>query len=155
MWSAINSLASRPINVVTENTLMNHSSDQSQNISVGRDMNLSGSTLNLGEISGAVTNTINQLQSSPETTQLADLLSQLQAAIETETQLSDDDKALALEQTGKLAEAAKTPGSEAAKKPAKLAVGFLKGLVATLPATATLAEACSKLLPLIIPLLGL
>lgn len=131
--------------------------DQSQNINIGRDMNLSGSTLNLGEISGSVTNTINQLQTTenPETIQLANLLKQLQAAIETEPQLNEDDKALALEQTGKLAEAAKTPGDEAAKKPAKLAVGFLKGLVSTLPDTAKLAEACSKLLPLITSLIGL
>jgi uncharacterized protein YjbI with pentapeptide repeats len=154
MWSAINSLASRPINVVTENTLMNNSSDQSQNVSVGRDMNLSGSTLNLGKISGSVTNSISQLQTAnPEATQLAELLKQLQAAIETEPALSDDDKALALEQTAKLA-AAGNSSAETAKKPAKLAVGFLRGLVGALPDTAKLAEACTKLLPMITSLLG-
>ena len=135
---------------------MNDNIDQSQNISVGRDMNLSSSTLNLGEISGSVTNTINQLQTaSPEAAQLADLLKQLQAAIEAEPALSDDDKALALEQTAKLAEAGKTRADETTKKPAKLAVGFLKGLVGALPDTTKLVEACAKLLPLITGLLGL
>lgn len=112
---------------------------------------------NLGEISGSVSNTINQLQtaSNPETAQLADLLKQLQAAIEAETQLDSDDKAMALEQTGKLAEAAQKPGDESTKKPAKLAVGFLKGLATSLPDAAKLAEACTKLLPIITTLLGL
>ncbi len=130
--------------------------EQNQSINVGRDMNLSGSTLNLGEISGNVSNTINQLQSEhPEAAQLADLLKQLQQAIETEPELSEDDKALALEQTGTLAEAAKNPADETTKKTAKLALGFLKGVVGALPDTAKLAEACAKLLPLITKLLGI
>ena len=155
----VNQLAGRPINVevnaTAESKSMNDSKDQSQNISVGRDMNLSGSTLNLGEISGGVTNSINQLSANPEAAQLADLLKQLQAAIEAEPALSNDDKALALEQTAKLAEAAKTPADEITKKPAKLAVGFLKGLVGALPDTTKLVEACAKLLPIITTLLGL
>jgi SPFH domain / Band 7 family len=112
---------------------------------------------NFGEISGSVTNTINQLQTStsPETAQLADLLKQLQTAIEAETNLDSDEKAMALEQTGKLAEAAQNLGDDSTKKPAKLAIGFLKGLTTSLPAAATLAEACSKLLPMITALLGL
>ncbi|NJO50387.1 MAG: hypothetical protein HC840_14190 [Leptolyngbyaceae cyanobacterium RM2_2_4] len=40
---------------------MQETHDSSQNINVGRDLTLTGSTLNLGEISGSVTNTINQL----------------------------------------------------------------------------------------------
>ena len=149
-------LASRPINVETKNTLMSNSSDQSQNVNAGRDINLSGSTLNLGEISGSVTNSISQLQTAnPEAAQLAELLKQLQTAIEAEPALSDDDKALALEQTEKLAEAGKTPSDETTKKPAKLAVGFLKGLVGALPDTTKLVEACAKLLPIITGLLGL
>lgn len=133
------------------------SDSKGQNISVGRDMSLSGSTLNLGEISGNVTNTISQLQANrPEAAQLADLLKQLQTAIETETDanLTDTDKAEALEQVSTLAKAGENP-TDTTKKSANTAVKILRGTIAALPDTAKLAEACSKLLPAIVSLLGL
>ncbi|MFB2981880.1 pentapeptide repeat-containing protein [Microseira sp. BLCC-F43] len=115
-------LASRPINVnneaiaSSESKSMNESTDQSRKIeigSVGRDFNASGQAFNLGEmdISGTVTNTINQLPESPEPDQpgIKELLTELQAAIEAETNLSDEDKAEALEQVKALAEAGKNP----------------------------------------------
>jgi uncharacterized protein YjbI with pentapeptide repeats len=158
---AMQQVSQRPtveVKAIAGSHSMNNSNDQSQNISVGRDMNLSGSTLNLGEISGSVTNTISQLQaSSPEAAQLADLLKQLQTAIETETDqsLTDDDKAEALEQLNTLAKAVKNPPTDITKKSANTAIKILRGTIAALPDTAKLAEACSKLLPAVVSLLGL
>jgi hypothetical protein len=141
---------------------MNESTDQSRKIeigSVGRDFNASGQAFNLGEmdISGTVTNTINQLPESPEPDQpgIKELLTELQPAIEAETNLSDEDKAEALEQVKALAEAGKNPQEASTQKSAKTAMKILKGTVASLPSVATLAEACTKLLPLIAKFLGL
>ena len=80
-------------------------SEKSINFTAG---NISGSVVNLGEINGNVTNTINQLSDSqsPNTSELADLLTQLQSAINSEDSgLDDKDKAKALkhiESIGKL-----------------------------------------------------
>jgi ATP-dependent Clp protease ATP-binding subunit ClpA len=69
---------------------------------------ISGSVVNLGEINGNVTNTINQLNDSqsPNKSELADLLTQLQSAVNSEDSgLDDKDKAKALkhiESIGKL-----------------------------------------------------
>lgn len=136
---------------------MQDNTNSSRNINVGRDLNISGSTLNLGEISGNVSNTINQLQTAPTpaAAELADLLKQLQETIEAEPTLPPDDKAEALEQVATLAKAGQNPQDGTLKKLANTAVKVLKGTVAALPATATLVEACAKLLPLITPLLGI
>lgn len=166
MDKIITLLASRSINVEVNNRAeskaMNESSDQSRKIeigSVGRDFNASGQPLNLGsiDISGTVTNTIGQLQESnaSEASQLADLLKQLQVAIEKDENLNEEDKSTALEQVKVLAEAGQKPKEGAMQKAAKSAITMLRGTVTVLPATATLAEACSKLLPLITKLFGL
>ncbi|RAM50841.1 MAG: hypothetical protein C6Y22_15195 [Hapalosiphonaceae cyanobacterium JJU2] len=159
-------LANKPINVQVDNKLenknMTNSNDVSRKIeigSVGRDFNASGQALNLGEIdiSGEVTNTINQLPESPEPEKpgIKNLLTQLQEAIEADNNLSEEDKAEALEQVKTLAEAGQNPQEAVKQKTGKTAITMLKGLVSGLPATATLVEACSKLLPLISKLLGL
>jgi hypothetical protein len=131
------------------------SDSSSKNINVGRDA--TGSTLNIGEISGIVTNTINQLPASPQSDQpgIKELLTELQTAIEAETDLSDDDKAEALEQVKTLAEVGKNPQDSTLQKAGKTAMKILKGTLAGLPTTATLLEACSKLLPMIAKLLPL
>jgi len=119
-----------------------------------RDINQS--TLN-SDISGTVTNSINQLPTSPQSDQpgLKELLTELQTAIEAETDLSDDDKAEALEQVKTLAEVGKNPQESTMQKAGKTAMKILKGTIAGLPTTATLLEACSKLLPMIAKLLPL
>ncbi|MGH2414460.1 MAG: pentapeptide repeat-containing protein, partial [Microcystaceae cyanobacterium] len=166
MKEIISLLASKPINVQVDNKLenknMTNSNDASRKIdigSVGGDFNASGQALNFGEIdiSGVVTNTINQLPESPEPEKpgIKELLTQLQEAIETETDLSQEDKAEALEQVKALAEAGKNPQEGAMQKAAKTAMKILKGTVAGLPSAATLVEACGKLLPLISKFLGL
>lgn len=131
--------------------------EQNRNINVGRDLTISGSTLNLGEISGNVSNTIDQLQNTPTpaAAELADLLKQLQETIEADPDLPPDDKAEALEQVGTLAKAGQTPQDGTLKKLANTAVKILKGTVSALPDTAKLVESCAKLLPLITTLLGI
>ena len=161
MKEIVSVLANKPVNVEinnrAESKAMNESTDQSRKIdigSVGGDFNASGEALNLGsiDISGTVTNTIGQLQESnaSEASQLADLLKQLQVAIEKEENLNEEDKSTALEQVKVLAEAGQKPKESAMQKAAKSAITMLRGTVTALPATASLAEACSKLLPLLI-----
>ena len=162
MMEIVKLQASKPINVtnISESKAMQGSSDQSRKIEIGNvggDFNASGAALNLGDISGAVTNTINQLPRSSEPDQpgVKELLTQLQEAIATESTLNDDDKAEALEQVQALAEAGQTPNDEGRKKLAKRATRILKAVVDELPTAAKLAESCSKLLPAIASLLSL
>ena len=131
-------------------------SDSSKNIPVGGNFRagLAGrdtiwSTWNIGEISGTVTNSINQLPASPQSDKpgIKELLTELQIAIEAETDLSDDDKAEALEQVKTLAEVGKNPQESTMQKAGKTAMKILKGIIASLPSGTTLVEACSKLLP--------
>ncbi|MDJ0704824.1 MAG: hypothetical protein QNJ46_16190, partial [Leptolyngbyaceae cyanobacterium MO_188.B28] len=102
----------------------------------------------LGDISGIVANTINQLPVSPDPSHpgARELLSQLQGLIESEEALSEDDKALALEQVNVLAEAAQKPEEGALKRAAKTSMLVLKGLVAGLPDVTEFASAVRDLL---------
>ncbi len=111
----------------------------------------------LGAISGNVTNTINQLPESSEPDQpgIKELLTELQAAIEADTNLSDDDKAEALEQVKAIAEAGQKPEDGAMQKMAKSALKLLKGTIVDLPTTVQLVEVCGKVLPTIAKLFGL
>lgn len=119
--------------------------------------NVVGSTINLGEISGAVSNVVNQLPDSSDLGQpsVKELLTQLQQAIEGETELSPEDKADLLEQIKTFAEAKQMSKPEEkeglVRKARKIFEATLKGL----PDTAKLVEACSKLLPMILQALGL
>jgi uncharacterized protein YjbI with pentapeptide repeats len=113
--------------------------------------------MNLGEISGSVSNSLNQLPESPEPDKpgIKELLAQLQAAIEAESNLDEEDKAEALEQVKTLAEAGKNPQEKGNQKMAKRATTMLKGIIVGLPTAATLFEAWNKLQPLITKLFGL
>jgi uncharacterized protein YjbI with pentapeptide repeats len=121
----------------------------------GENQTLTG--VAIGAISGSVTNTINQLPTSPDPDNpgIKELLAQLQAAIETESELPDEDKAEALEQVKALAEAGQKPEDNVLQKAAKTSMKILKGTIASLPDTAKLAESCVKLLPVIASLLAL
>ena len=98
---------------------------------------------------------LNYLPASPQSDQpgIKELLTELQSAIEAETDLSDDDKAEALEQVKALAEVGQNPQESTMQKAGKTAMKILKGTIASLPSAATLVEACSKLLPAIASLL--
>jgi uncharacterized protein YjbI with pentapeptide repeats len=130
--------------------------DSSQNINVGRDLTLTGSTLNLGEISGSVTNTISQLPDGGDGDRptLKDLLTQLQGAIETDADLLDPDKADLLEQVQNLAAAQQAEGPDQKAGLARRAKKMFEATLQGLPDTAKIVEACSKLLPMILQVLG-
>jgi uncharacterized protein YjbI with pentapeptide repeats len=159
MWEAINSLAKRPINVQVsaESKSMNDSIDKSQNVKI--DGNVTGSTINLGNISGNVINTINQLPDTthPNQPNLKELLTQLQAAIEGEKDpsLSDGDKTDLLEEVKNLAEAKQTEEPTQKEGLARKAKKIFDATLTTLPATATLVKASNELLPVILKVLGL
>ena len=103
------------------------------------------------EIRGTVAESINQLPVSHDFTQpsIKELLSQLNQAISSSSDLNDDDKTEALEQLITLAEARKNPSDEAMKKKVKTAVKILQGTVYSLSDATNLAKVCSKLLPLV------
>jgi uncharacterized protein YjbI with pentapeptide repeats len=168
MKEIIGLLASRPVinevNVTAESKAMNESTDASRKIQigdVGGDFKPIGSQFSSDnvtvDISGTVAETINQLPTSPEPDKpgIKELLTQLQTAIEADTNLSEEDKAEALEQLKALAEAGKNPQEGAMQKTAKTAMKILKGTIISLPSAASLVEACNKLLPAIASLLGL
>ncbi|MBD2278072.1 hypothetical protein [Aphanizomenon flos-aquae] len=130
--------------------------------SVGRDA--SGNLFNSqntgvvagGDISGTVNNSINQLQTSKstESLQIAEALKKLLALIETEPNLSSDDKELALEQVAVLADEGQNPKKDSKFKPVKTAIAALKGIASALPPAAELAKEAHHLLPLIKELFG-
>ncbi|MBN3941722.1 MAG: pentapeptide repeat-containing protein [Nostoc sp.] len=124
-------------------------------ITVGGD--ITGSTINLGEISGSVSNVLNQLPSSPDPTEpgIKELLIQLQQAVDEDTDLAPEDKADLLEHVKALAEAGQTPDQEKKKGLVRKARINFDGILKSLPSTANIIESCSKLLPLIIKALGL
>jgi hypothetical protein len=115
---------------------------------VGKDMTgVAG-----GNISGPVTISIGELAKSntPEAPKIADLLKQLQTAIESEANLSDKDKTKALKQIQVLAEAGKNPQDEEKKGLAETAVDILKGvLLMEIPSLSGTVEVFKELLPLI------
>ncbi|MTJ23451.1 hypothetical protein FJR06_19865 [Dolichospermum sp. UHCC 0352] len=154
------SLANKPINVQIDNKVENENmtKDSSRKIEIGNiggDFNASGQALNLGEISGTVINTINELATAPEPDKpgIKELLTQLKTAIETDTDLTAKDKEKALKQVKSLAEAAQNPQEK--QDLADTAITMLKGTIANLPTAAKLVEECGKLLPLIAGFLGL
>lgn len=131
------------------------------NINTGDNASISGLSsgdgiVNLGTISGNVTNAINQLPDSPESPQanLKTLLAQLQQVIETDSDLPDPDKADLLEQVQSLAEVKQIEKPAKREGIARKAVKIFDATLKSLPDTAKIVDACSKLLPLILKALG-
>ncbi|MDB9526814.1 pentapeptide repeat-containing protein [Oscillatoria sp. CS-180] len=121
----------------------------------GRDANITSSTVNLGKISGQVSNQISQIpESAPNSEQpdLRELLTQLQAAAEADTELSDDEKAEALGEVAKLAKAGTNPQENAMQRMAKRATVTLKSITEPLTEASKLATTCKTLLPIILTL---
>jgi hypothetical protein len=81
-------------------------------------------------------------------------LTELHKAIEEDTQLKPEDKADLLEQVEALAVATKTSDPDKKESLVRQAKKIFKATLDGLPDTAKLAEACSKLLPIILGLLG-
>lgn len=140
---------------------VNNSSDHFQNINVGRDVNLSGSTLNLGEINGVVTNSINQIPTSePKNSQLKELLVEVRDILNNtdDMVLPPEDKVDALDQVKVLAEAAQLPEQEKRTVGGR-AIRFLQRIVdaipTSLPIATSLVTEMNKLIPQIATLLGI
>jgi uncharacterized protein YjbI with pentapeptide repeats len=137
-------------NTMTEQNNQAISAGSGSNINTG---NQTGNTIafNLGTISGNLTLTLTQLQSSnqPPSIALADHLTQLKTAIESDTALPDTDKAETLQKVDDLAKAGTAPEDIRRHGAAKSAIDFLKGTITALPKATAFAEACHKLLPLI------
>jgi uncharacterized protein YjbI with pentapeptide repeats len=154
MQEVVKLLASRPVTVDVKPTLEKkivQGDDYSRSISVGGNLNASGSTINLGEISGQVSNQINQLpDAAPDQPNLKDLLTQLQAAVEADTELSEVEKKEALGEVAKLAEAGSQPKEGTMQRMAKRATAALKSITEPLSDASKLATACKTLLPLIL-----
>jgi len=119
----------------------------------GETLSMTGA---IGEVSGNVTNTISQLPDAPEPDKpgIKELLTELQAAIEADPNLSEEDKTDALEQVQALAEAGQKPEDGAMQKLAKRAIKFLKGTIADLPSTVDLVKTCTNLFPIITEFFG-
>jgi len=139
--------------VMTENRGIHINAGDNANIS---DLVSGDGVINLGTISGNVTNAINQLPDSSQSEQLnlKTLLTQLQEAIQTDTDLPNPDKSDLLEQVQALAEAKQTDESPKREGITRKAMKMFNATLKSLPETAKLAEACSKLLPLILKALG-
>ena len=136
-----------------------NSSDNSIHIKTGDNAAITGLSSGDGVliISGNVTQAINKLPDSPSKSDQPNikvLLTQLQQAIQGDTDLSDPDKSDLLEQVQALAEAKQT--EEPAKREGLMrkAMKMFDATLKSLPETAKIVEACSKLLPLILTSLG-
>nr|WP_290228379.1 pentapeptide repeat-containing protein [Trichocoleus desertorum] len=152
MWTVINSLAARPIQVhakaiakVTNDSIISELSG------------LVSGVVNLGDISGQVTNTINQLtvSSQPDEPSIKELLEQLHWAIVSSEELMLGDKAEALEQVKALAEAAKDPAEAAKKNVAKSAIRWFKGMLTELAEPSAIVQISEHVLPQIARVFGL
>ncbi|NEQ09489.1 MAG: GTPase, partial [Moorea sp. SIO4E2] len=134
--------------------------DQSRNTNISGSGNISGNAkvtntgagaFSLGDISGTVANTINQLPSfdaEPDKKQLKELLSQLQSVV-IEEELDEDDKEEALEQIKAIASALTNSEDGAVKKVVKKAMTMLKGIATNLPRGAAMITIIEKLPALI------
>ena len=151
-------LANRTLTLNNKNELMNQPSDQRQQISVGRDFTIdaTNSVVNLRDIIGQVTNTINQIPPSSESekSEIKELLTKLQTAVD-DPQLSEEEKKEVLEQIQSLAEAAQDPKNETMQKKAKKAVGFLKVISEGLDPATKVVTTIKSIIPAILAFFGL
>jgi hypothetical protein len=110
--------------------------------------NING-VINLGTISGNLTNSISQLRESntSNSEQLADLLMQLKTYIEAENALTPEDQEEALEQVNTLADAGQNPQDGTMQKAVKKATRMLRGLKDGLPPTVALVKGLNQLIP--------
>lgn len=162
MQEVVKLLAARPINVDVKAFAASRAmqgNDQSQNFNVQGNFSIEAhhSVVSLRDISGQVSNQIQQLPpaSAADQSGLKELLAQLQAVIETDAELSEADKAEALAEIGELAKAGQAPQETAMKKLARRSLHVLRGVTASLSEASKLAAACKDLLPLVAGLFGL
>ena len=139
-------------------------SDSTTNVSTGGgSLNMFSSTIGsensvvtLGNISAKVKQTVEQLTDSSESEEpgIKELLLQLQKLIEEEAELSPEDKADLLEQVKAFAEAQQAPEQKHKEGIVRKARKMFDATLKNLPETAKLVDASSKLLPMILKVLG-
>lgn len=137
---------------------MYNSSDSSRKISIGNvggDFNASGSALNLGDISGTVTNSLNQLSASPQMEQFKAHIHELLDALETDEALPAEDKADAAEAVAALTEAAKDENPETQKSLMQKTARSLNRIAKTLPDATKFVRAVNRCVPAIATLFAL
>lgn len=137
---------------------MTNSFDSSRNISIGNvggDFNASGSALNLGNISGTVTNSLSQLAATPELDQLKAHIQDLLDALAADETLPAADKADAADAVAALAEAAKAEPPEAKKPLMAKAARTLNRIAKTLPDATQFVQAVNRCVPAIATLFAL
>ncbi|WP_271251753.1 pentapeptide repeat-containing protein [Pseudanabaena sp. Chao 1811] len=107
---------------------------------------ITNSVVNLGKIKGNVTNAINQIpvQNTGESPDIKTLLTQLQEAISAEKDLTDEDKADALEKVEELAQIALNDKPEEKSTLASKAIRALKRIINTIPTITKIVETISK-----------
>ncbi len=107
-----------------------------------------------GSVGGDATVSINELPDSSEPNKpgIKESLTQLQKAIEADSNLSQGAKEKALKELQSLAEAGKNPQDN--KQIAKGVIGFFQSLFTELPKTAKLIQQWEKLLPAIASFFG-
>ena len=111
-------------------------------IRAGRD--ISGNVINLGEIKGNVTNAINQIPvKDDDRGDIKALLTQLQEAIDADKNLSNEDKADALEHVADLAKIAQGDKPDEAPTLAGKTIRALKRIVSILPNVKQIIESVS------------
>ncbi|MGB3300239.1 MAG: pentapeptide repeat-containing protein, partial [Phormidesmis sp.] len=146
----------RPITIHNQNRNQAMTgNDQSQTFSGDVNISANQSVVNLRDISGQVNNQIAQLSDESTQTQLKDLLTQLQTAIETEESLSEGEKTEALAEVREIAKAGQAPEDGPMKATAKRSLNVLKGMTVGVGAATKFVTACNGLLPAISILFGL
>lgn len=126
----------------------------SSNINAGSDVDAVGGD---NPSNQDVTNAVEEL---PESQQaglpgIAELLKQLQTAIEADDNLQPEAKAEALKQVKVLASAGKNPQAEQKRSSAKTAIKVLKAMIDEIPGVPTLVGTWKRVLPEITEIFGL
>ena len=149
--------AERPIQIYPKEEVRTMSYKKSE-INIKGD--IAGSTINLGQIRGDISNIIHQIPSSdnPDETGLKELLIQLKDLIEkaNDKDLKLDDKKDALEEIKTIATIGKNSNpNEKQKSLVRKSIKFFKGLISELPTASRLATELVKLITAISTLFGL
>lgn len=134
--------------IIYANGDINMNENRSINLQSKGSVEFSG-VLSSGD--GDINQTIQNLSTpqSQDFFELIDKLKRLKELFETDTELSNDDKEMALEQIAVLENEAKNPDKQSSLKPVKLATAFLKGVTDNLTKTTVLVKSANELIPAI------
>ncbi len=128
------------------------------NFAIGGDnMSMTGAQLTLGDLTGQVTNTIQELHDvkSENGQDLVNILTNLQQSITTDPALGENQQKRALKAVETLAKEGKKPPEERDQDIAGMALDALQGISATVGHASKLAEFAEKYLPTLSKLFGL